>query len=215
MKGTRAVARSAAAGLLLLLIACGSGLKHVRNLDRAAEGNIVALGDSITEGFGVGKEQAWPAVLSGLIGRPVLNAGVSGDTTPSALARLERDVLDREPGLVIVGLGGNDFLRQIPKEETERNLREIIARVQGKGAAVVVLGMNLGMFVDEYKGLYARVAEDMGAYLVPQVLEGILDTPKNRQEDRIHPNAAGQRLLAERIAKSLKPLLREAARAHG
>jgi acyl-CoA thioesterase-1 len=214
MEGHPGVARTALTALLLALAACGPNLSHVRNLDRAAGRNIIAFGDSITEGFGVGREQAWPGVLSGLIGRPVLNAGVSGDTTQSALARLEKDVLDREPGIVIVGLGGNDFLRQVPKEETERNLREIVTRIQGKDAVVVLLGMDLGMFVDEYKDLYARVARDTGVLLIPQVLEGVLDTPRNRQEDRIHPNETGQRVLGRKIAGAMKPLLREAARSH-
>jgi acyl-CoA thioesterase-1 len=193
--------------LAVLLASCGGpGVDGVRNLDGPPVERIAAFGDSLTEGTGVEPGQAWPARLGTILGVPVDNFGRAGDTTASGLARLD-EVLDAQPRLVIVGLGGNDFLRRVPREETERNLAAIVGRLQDGGAAVVVLGMNIGLFTDEYSPICARVAKRTGAWLIPEVLDDVLDDPSNRQDDRIHPNAAGHRLMAERIAEGLKPLL--------
>jgi len=154
----------------------------------------------------VGDGEAWPALLEQSIGLPVENLGRAGDTTATGLARLDA-VLDSEARLVIVGLGGNDFLRKVSKAETEANLRRIVERLQEDGRVVVLLGMNLGLFTDEYSSLFRRVARATGAWLIPEVLDGVLDEAAHRQEDRIHPNAAGHRVMAERIAKGLKPLV--------
>ncbi|WRH66128.1 MAG: GDSL-type esterase/lipase family protein [Planktothrix sp. GU0601_MAG3] len=107
-------------------------------------------------------------------------------------------------------MGGNDFLQKLPKTETEANLKEIVTKIQEKQAIAVLLGINLGLFTDEYAEIYQRVAQETQAYLIPQILEGIIDNPKYRQEDFIHPNAAGHQRLGERVAKDLKPLLEKA-----
>lgn len=196
-----------AATLAFLLAACGGpSIEKVRNLDGPPVARIAAFGDSLTAGTGVEPGQAWPARLEAILGIPVDNLGRAGDTTASGLDRLS-EVLEVKPRLVIVGLGGNDFLRRIPREETERNLTAIVERLQARGAAVVLLGMNLGLFTDEYSPIYERVAEATSAWLIPKVLDGVLDEPSKRQEDRIHPNAAGHQIMAERIANGLKPLL--------
>lgn len=199
--------RTVAAALgLALLAACGPSVEGVRNLDGPPVARIAAFGDSLTAGTGVAPAQAWPALLERAAGLPVENLGRAGDTTASALARLD-EALASEARLVIVGLGGNDFLRRVPKEETERDLRAIVRRLQGDGRVVVLLGFDLGLFTDEYSPLYARVAEEEGAWLLPDLLDDILDDPGRRQADRIHPNAAGHRVMAERIAGGLRPLL--------
>src|SRR6185369_16988165 len=110
--------------LLLVVIAWPSPYANVRNLDSRGA-NIIAFGDSLTAGYGAGGGEDYPTRLSALIGEPVINAGVSGDTTASALARLDADVLSRDPRIVIVGLGGNDFLGGVALPATEANLREI------------------------------------------------------------------------------------------
>src|SRR5438477_6779790 len=114
----------AAAALLLILIVIvwPSPYANVRNLDSRGA-NIVAFGDSLTAGYGAGAGEDYPSRLSALIGTPVVNAGVSGDTTEGALARVDADVLARSPRMVIVGLGGNDFLQSVPIGVTETNLR--------------------------------------------------------------------------------------------
>jgi len=195
------------AWMLILLAACGGpSVEAVRNLDGPPVARIAAFGDSLTAGTGVEPGQAWPAQLEEILGMPVDNRGRAGDTTASGLDRLD-EVLETKPRLVIVGLGGNDFLRQVPRDETERNLKAIVDRLQQGGAAVVLLGMDLGLFTDEYSPIYARVAKEKGAWLIPDTLDGVLDDPLLRQDDRIHPNAAGHRVMAERIAKGLRPLL--------
>ncbi len=192
------------------LNSCQDKLATITNIDLGSGEKIIVLGDSITAGFGLQLEQAYPYLLSQKLGLPIVNRGVSGDRTADGLARLSEDILSENPWLVIVGLGGNDFLKKVPKSETEQNLRDIIGLIQAEKAITVILGMNLGLFSDEYQELYQRVAEETGSYLIPQILKGIIDNPKHRQSDIIHPNVIGQELLAEKIAKGLEPLLKEA-----
>jgi len=195
---------------ILILNSCQSKFNNIANINNGTGENIVALGDSITAGYGLNPEQAYPYLLSQKIDLPIVNVGVSGDKTADALARLSEDVLSKNPWMVIVALGGNDFLKKVTKAETEQNLKEIIAQIQAEQAITVLLGMNLGLFTDEYKDLYQRVAEETNSYLIPQVLKGIIDNPKHRQQDIIHPNNIGQEILANKIAKSLDPLLKQA-----
>ncbi|MEM8831973.1 MAG: arylesterase [Cyanobacteria bacterium P01_G01_bin.19] len=194
----------------LLLNSCQSRFDKIANINNGTGEKILALGDSITAGYGLNPEQAYPYLLSRKIDLPIVNLGVSGDKTADALARLSEDVLTEKPWMVIIALGGNDFLKKVSKAETEQNLKEIIAQIQAKKAITVILGMNLGLFTDEYKDLYQRVAEETNSYLIPQVLKGIIDNPKHRQQDIIHPNNIGQEILADKIAKSLDPLLKQA-----
>jgi lysophospholipase L1-like esterase len=152
-------------------------------------------------------------VLANRLGLPIVNAGHPGNTTADALMRLQ-DVLNENPRLVIVLLGGNDFLRQVPLSETKKNLEEIVRRIQDHGAMVVIVGMKLGLFTDEYGPLFRDIAERLGALYVPQLLTGIL-TDSKLKSDGIHPNAAGYQLMAERMVKQIKPLLEEADRRRG
>ena len=200
----------AIAGCIIALNSCNSNLDNITNLNSGSGEKILVLGDSITAGYGLKAEQAYPYFLSQKIDLPVVNQGVSGDTTADALARLSEDILTTKPWLVIIALGGNDFLKKVPKTVTEQNLSKIVTQIQAKQAITVILGMNLGLFTDEYRDLYQRVANETGSFLIPQVLKGIIDNPKHRQQDIIHPNQIGQEILADKIAESLKPLLEEA-----
>ena len=195
---------------IIFLNSCQSKINNITNLNSATGEQILILGDSITVGYGLQPQQAYPSLLSQKLNLPSVNRGVSGYTTTDALARLSEDILTKQPWMVLIGLGGNDFLKKVPKTLTEQNLRSIISQIQAENAITVLLGMNLGLFTDEYKELYQRVAESTGSYLIPQVLKGIIDNPKHRQQDIIHPNAIGQEILADKIAKSLKPLLAKA-----
>ena len=194
-----------------LIAACGGdNFDKIQNLRSAGE-TIVCFGDSLTEGVGAGSGEDYPSVLSRLIGIPVLNAGQRGDTTAQALERISDAVLNKNPRLVIVFLGGNDFLRQAPRQETRRNLEEIVSRVQSAGAMVAIAGMRLGLFTDELGPIFEETAKKFGALYISQVMRGIL-TDSTLKSDAIHPNGAGYRLIAERIAEKIKPLLREADR---
>jgi acyl-CoA thioesterase I len=192
---------------LLVFTSCSSYFDSIKNLKAGAGKQFIVLGDSIASGYGVAPTEAFPSILSRQLGLPILNKGVGGDTTAMGLSRLQKDVLAEEPWLVIVELGGNDLLRRIPIAETEQNLRQIVTSIQEKKAIVVLLGINGGPFGRGYNELYQRVAKDTQSYLIPEIFKGILDDPKYRQDDVIHPNAAGQDLLANRIARELKPLL--------
>jgi lysophospholipase L1-like esterase len=200
--------------LLLLLPACGGDdLRGIRNLRSAGEA-IVCFGDSLTEGVGAEAGQDYPSVLSRQLGFPVVNAGQRGDTTGQALERLSDKVLRRNPRLVNVLLGGNDFLRQLPRAESKKNLAEIVRRIQEQGAMVAIAGIRLGLFTDEFAPIYEATAKEFGALYIPEVMKGILSDAKLKS-DAIHPNGAGYRLIAERVAEKIRPLLREADRLTG
>jgi acyl-CoA thioesterase-1 len=195
----------------LLLWSCqpgGGDFREVQNLASVGE-DIISFGDSLTEGVGAGEGKSYPTLLSEGLGRPVINAGRRGDTAAAGLSRLDRDVLGRDPRLVLVLFGGNDFLRRIPLERTTHDLEMMVKRIQDRGAMVVILGLKLGVYRDEYGPMYEDVAEKYGAFLVPDVLAGVLSDPRLKS-DAIHPNGAGYELMTERILNKVKPLLLEA-----
>jgi acyl-CoA thioesterase I len=200
--------------LLLILCACsGERFDTIRNVGSAGE-TIICFGDSLTEGIGAEPGEEYPTILSRLLGIRVLNAGHRGDTTARALQRVRTSVVDKNPRLVILLLGGNDFLRQVPTRETRQNLKEIVRRIQAHGAMVAIAGIKLGFFTDEYGPIFEETAAEFGAIYIPQVMKGIFNDTKLRS-DQIHPNSAGYRLIAERIAEKIKPLLIEADRLRG
>jgi acyl-CoA thioesterase-1 len=200
--------------LLVVISACGRDkFDSIRNLESAGQA-VICFGDSLTEGVGAAAGEDYPSQLARRLDLPVINAGRRGDTTADALNRLPQDVLARNPRLVIVLLGGNDFLRQVPVPETRRNVRAIVERFQSEGAMVALAGMRLGLFTNEYGALFEESAAQLGAYYLPEITKGILANAKLRS-DAFHPNAAGYSLLAERVAEGIKPLLAEAARRRG
>ena len=202
------IAAGAAAVLIVaFFVLRPSRYERVKNLDSKGSA-IIAFGDSITAGFGAAKGEDYPSKLSALANATIVNAGVSGDTTDSALERIESDVLTQNPRIVIVGLGGNDFLRGASMQSTETNLRTIIRKVHDSGAMVVLLGFKFPSF-SNYGTMYERVADEEGCLFVPEVLDGILTDPALKS-DEIHPNARGYALVAERVAGPLRKLIRAA-----
>jgi lysophospholipase L1-like esterase len=200
-----------AAGLLLILLVWAlwpSPYAKVTNLDSRGQ-SVIAFGDSITAGYGAAPSEDYPSRLSTLIGVPVRNTGVDGDTTESALERLDTDVLSGSPRLVIVGLGGNDFLRSVAIASTETNLRAIVRKIQGAGAMVVLLGFNFPSLGANYEAMYARVAREEGCLLVPGMLKGILSDP-SLKSDEIHPNGRGYELMAQRVSGPCRKLIAKA-----
>jgi acyl-CoA thioesterase-1 len=200
-------------GALLLVIIIAwllwpSPYSRVVNL-RSGGSTIVAFGDSLTAGYGAGPGEDYPSRMSALLSVPIINAGVSGDTTEAALGRLENDVLAHDPRMVIVGLGGNDFLRGVDIGVTEANLRTIVRRIQQHNAMVVLLGFHFPSLTADYETMYKHVASDNGCLMIARPLAGIL-TDQSLKSDEIHPNARGYQLMAERIAGPCGKLLKKA-----
>ncbi|HEX5045455.1 MAG TPA: arylesterase [Candidatus Polarisedimenticolaceae bacterium] len=217
-----------AAGLLLVLAGGGCSQEASVAEDaapteavevRAPEGPLVVfLGDSLTAGYGLGEDQAFPALLGAALrdaGRPVrvVNAGVSGDTSAGGLRRLPW-LLAQHPDVLVVALGANDGLRGLAVSLTEENLRRIVADGQRAGARVLLLGLrlppNLGTdYVQAFEAVYPRVARETGVPLVPFFLEGVGGVAELNQEDGIHPTAEGQRRIAATVLPYLRPLVPE------
>ncbi|MDK2970693.1 MAG: acyl-CoA thioesterase [Candidatus Sumerlaeota bacterium] len=161
---------------------------------------IVALGDSLTFGYGLAPEQSYPAQLAARLGRPVINAGINGNTTEDALRRLDQDVLARDPAVVLVCLGGNDMRQKWDLERTMANLREITERLQASGALVVLIGIEGdGLIYSNDQGeAYEALAREKGAVYVPNMLKGVLGHP-SLMHDPLHPNAAGYEKFVDRL----------------
>lgn len=170
------------------------------------EGPIVFLGDSLVEGVGASKGKDLPALLSTAIGRPVENFGVAGNTTADGLARLD-SVIEREPSIVLVLLGGNDYLRRVPIDDTFANLRVIIASLQAKGSAVVLLGVRGGILSDRFESRFRDLAKDTRSAYVSDVLDGLVGDSA-RMSDAVHPNDIGYAHIAERILPVLRKVMR-------
>jgi acyl-CoA thioesterase-1 len=178
---------------------------------------IVAFGDSLTAGLGLAPKDSYPSLLQNLLldrGFPyrVINEGVSGDTSATALARVDTAASEGAE-LVIVAIGANDGLRGLPVDQMERNLREIVRRFQAAGSQVALAGMrippNMGAeYVEDFEAVFPRVAQDMGIPLLPFLLDGVAADANLNQDDGIHPNEEGARMVAELVANFVEPLLR-------
>lgn len=169
---------------------------------------IVAFGDSLTAGYGVADDEAFPTQLEraladrGIAVRMV-NAGVSGDTTAGGRARLDWMLAD-QPDMVIVELGANDGLRGIDPATTRDNLDAILTRLGAEGVPVLLAGMlappNLGdEYGDAFNALFGELAEKHGVVFYPFFLDGVAAEPALNQPDGIHPTAEGVAVIVERI----------------
>ncbi|MBA3687012.1 MAG: arylesterase [Planctomycetes bacterium] len=177
---------------------------------------VVCLGDSLTAGYGLTEDQAYPAVVERLAqadGRAwrVVNAGVSGDTTAGGLRRLAW-ALKAKPDILLLALGANDGLRGVPVAQTKRNLGEIVERAQATGARVLVAGMQLPTnygadFREAFAAVFPAVATAARAELLPFLLAGVGGDAALNQADGIHPNADGQQRIAALVYAALKPLV--------
>lgn len=168
--------------------------------------NIICFGDSLTYGTGAAPDKSYPSQLSEMIGKQVINAGIPGNTTADALERLETDVLQRSPRIVLITLGGNDMKNGVDKGAAFKNLKEIVEAIQARGALVVVGGVKLLFWDRGYEAEYEKLAEETGVLLIPNVLKGLVGH-EDLMSDAIHPNAAGYEIMAERFYKVIKPYL--------
>jgi acyl-CoA thioesterase-1 len=183
---------------------------------------IVALGDSLTAGYGLSRQQAYPALVAEKMRAAgyefeVVNAGSSGDTTAGGLRRLPAILrAHKKIDVFILELGINDAFRAVPIDQIRANLQAIIDQVRARHptAAIVIAGMQLpdlssDDYVGAFGGIFGALAEKNRATLIPYLLEGVGGNPELNQWDRVHPNAAGQRVLAENVWQVLEPLLRK------
>jgi acyl-CoA thioesterase-1 len=187
----------------------------------AQERVIVALGDSLTAGYGIAQEAAWPALLESRLkaegyGYRVVNAGVSGDTTAGGLRRVDW-VLRARPEIVIVALGANDGLRGQSVAAMRSNLAAVVERLKASDARVLLAGMrvppNYGAdYARQFAQAFPDVARQAGVSLVPFLLDGVAANPRLNQPDGIHPTAEGHRVIAQHLWPYLVPLLRPVTR---
>ena len=169
---------------------------------RPNTGVIICFGDSLTFGTGASKGMDYPSQLSKIIGRAVINKGIPGDTTFTALRRLERDVLSIDPDIVLITLGGNDLKNGVPKKNAFDNLKQIVETIQKQGAKVIIGGLYFpGMDRGFGKG-YEDLARHTGALLIPNIFAGIVNNP-NLMSDSIHPNNNGYRIIAQKFSNAL------------
>ena len=203
---------------MLLLLSTLGGKLVAQAPSKANPGRVVVLGDSITAGYGLDAQSAYPALLQKKINAAglnytVINAGVSGDTTSGGLRRVAC-ALGSRADVLVIALGGNDGLRGIPPEETSKNLTGIInkARTKFPDIGIIIAGMqmpdNMGVeFVGKFRAVFPAVAKATKATLVPFLLEGVGGIPGLNQDDRIHPTAEGQEIVAANVWPALEKLL--------
>jgi len=188
----------------------GSGVRQTTTPPSPTAPRIVALGDSLTAGLGISREQAYPAVLQRKLkenGRviDVINAGVSGDTSADGLRRANW-ALEGDVRLLILALGANDALRGLPVAQMKDNLQGIIHRARQRGIPVLLAGMeappNYGeQYAAEYRQVFQALSRENTLIFVPFLLQGVAGVAELNQGDGIHPTSAG----AERIADHLWP----------
>ena len=197
--------------LLIIALAIVGACSKPREATIPPGSQVLALGDSLTEGVGVRHEEAWPALLAGQTGWTVINGGVSGNTSSDALRRLPALLDQQAPALVLVTLGGNDMLRRIPQQETVANLEKIIALIRTKRAKpVLVATPNPSLMGAVFRhlsapGFYRTVAEAQQVPLIEDAMAEVLSDPLLKV-DQLHPNAAGHVQLSEKIYKELKSM---------
>ncbi len=194
--------------LSFLLAACSPQVK-TEPIPQGAM--VLVLGDSLAFGTGAGEGKSYPALLATKTGWNVVNAGIPGDTTAGGLARLPELLSEEEPKLVIVELGGNDFLRRIPRQDTESNLMKIVEECRSRKIPAIlvavpgpsIVGAAFHALSDD--PVYEEVSKKTGAPLVSGVISKVLSDPELRS-DQIHANEEGYREIADGIATSLSEL---------
>jgi acyl-CoA thioesterase-1 len=194
--------------LIRVALAAMAALTVAAHPGNCAPLKILALGTSLTQGYGLPPGTEFTTVLqeklkSAGVDATVINAGVSGDTSADGLSRLDWSLADN-PKAAIVELGSNDALRGLAPAQTEKNLAAILARLKAAHVAVLLCGMraprNLGPeYVAQFDPIYPRLAKQFGARFYPFILDGVALNPKLNQADGIHPNPAGVKIIVDRI----------------
>jgi lysophospholipase L1-like esterase len=190
--------------LLMAAIALPAACGKTPKLERLpSEAVVLAFGDSLTYGTGAAETESYPAQLEQLIGRRVVRAGVPGEVTAQALARLPGVLDEHAPRLVLLCIGGNDFLRRTGKAQAEQNVRAMVKLARSRGIEVLLIGTPEPGLLVTPPAFYADIAEELGVPYEAAVIGEVLKDAALKS-DPIHPNARGYRVIAERLAAALK-----------
>jgi acyl-CoA thioesterase-1 len=182
-----------------------------------AERTILVMGDSLSAGYGIRAEEAWPALLAARLNEKrldysVANLSVSGETTAGGRTRLPEALVRYRPAVVIIALGANDGLRGLPVAQMRDNLNAMTVAAQTAGARVVIAGMrlppNYGPYAADFQEIFGYVARARKAVLVPFLLEPVAVQHSYFQSDNLHPTAEAQPLLLDHVWLALHPLLK-------
>ncbi len=175
------------------------------------------MGDSLSAGYGIDPQAAWPALLQKRLQKEALhytvaNHAISGETTAGGRARLAAALQKEKPQILILALGANDGLRGLPLAQMEENLRTMIRAGRASGARILLVGMrlppNYGPYADDFFTRFSHLAKAEKTAYLPFLLEPLNTRPELFQADRLHPGAAAQTLLLEHLWPALRPLLR-------
>ncbi len=178
---------------------------------------ILVYGDSLSAGFGIRQDAAWPALLQQRLAErrldySVVNASISGETSSGGKSRIAAALARHQPAVVVVALGANDGLRGLPLAGMRENLAGIVAAAKKAKARVLLVGMrlppNYGAYADEFAQSFRTLAKQERTPLVPFLLDGIADQPALFQPDALHPTAAAQPRLLDNVWEGLAPLLK-------
>jgi len=187
--------------VMVLLYGCSESYPAIAPLPDHAV--VLAFGDSLTAGAGVNKENSYPRVLAGMMGRDVVNAGVPGETSEYGLKRLPLLIDKYQPQLIIIAHGGNDLIRKLDYEKLIQNIRAMVVIAQQRGVDVVLIGIpRPGIFLSSDE-LYKNIARDYNIPVENTIMADVL-SENALKSDGIHPNAQGYQIIAKEIYELLK-----------
>jgi acyl-CoA thioesterase I len=187
---------------VVLLLICGCAERP--KLERLpSDAVVLAFGDSLTFGTGASDAESYPAQLEALIGRRVVRAGVPGEVTAQALARLPSALDEHAPKLLLLCIGGNDFLRRLGNPQAARNVRDMVQLAKSRGVAVLLIGTPEPGFSVSPPTFYADIAKEFRVPYEESIIGEVL-MDRALKADPIHPNARGYQIIAERVAEKLK-----------
>jgi len=189
--------------LVIALVLCASCGERPKLERLPSEAVVLAFGDSLTYGTGAAEDESYPAQLERLIGRRVVRAGVPGEVTAQALARLPGALDEHAPRLVLLCIGGNDFLRRAGNAQAEQNVRAMVKLAKSRGIGVLLIGAPEPGLLVSPPAFYAGIAQELGVPYEASVIGEVLRDAALKS-DPIHPNARGYRVIAERLAAALK-----------
>ena len=186
--------------------------------DALAARTLLVFGDSLSAGYGIPRESAWPSLLAARlvekkIDYSVVNASISGETTSGGRTRLDDALKKHAPEIVVIALGSNDGLRGLPIATLRENILAMTEMAQKRKARVLIVGQrlppNYGPYAEQFRRVFAEVATSRKAALVDFLLDGVALSPELFQPDNLHPTAAAQPRLLDNVWRGLEPLLKK------